>query len=400
MGYRVSIMTMETKNEIFERYKEEYFKVRIQKNGGRRRCGEILDIVCDVSKMTRKAAIRKFRRLQNKDSCEEEKRGRSVYYTADVTAALKDVWDASNGLCGELLHPIISEYMNIFKRDDTWNHSDEATGKLLAMSERTVKRRVHEFEKTKRKGQGFSSTTPSNVKTIIPVFMGPWKDMDPGHEQIDTVVHCGTTLKGDMVYTLNSTDVATYWNLLGAQWNKGEEATILNRKQLRARLPFEHLHDHSDTGSEFINWTTVKWNDETNVKLTRSRPNKKNDNCFVEERNGHIVRKYVGYIRLDCIEAVEALNNLFKVLNLYTNHFIPSRRTIENMRVGAKYKRTFEKAFSPYQRVQAHSKISEDVKEKLRMEHATLNPAVLLKEIGRLRKVLYDVQRKHGSQMS
>jgi len=70
------------------------------------------------------------------------------------------------------------------------------------------------------------------------------------------------------------------------------------------------------------------------------------------------------------------------------------------MRVGAKYKRTFEKAFTPYQRVQAHSKISDDVKEKLRMEHATLNPAVLLKEIGRLRKVLYDVQRKHGSQMS
>ena len=170
------------------------------------------------------------------------------------------------------------------------------------MSERTVKRRVHEFEKTKRKGQGFSSTSPSNVKTIIPVFMGPWKDLDPGHEQIDTVVHCGSTLKGDMVYTLNSTDVATYWNLLGAQWNKGGQATIENRKKLRARLPFKHLHDHSDTGSEFINWDTVEWNESTGVELTRSRPNKKNDNAFVEERNGHIVRKYAGYIRLDCVE--------------------------------------------------------------------------------------------------
>lgn len=399
MGYRVSIMTMETKKEIFERYKDEYYKARNLKKGGRRRCGEILDIVCDVAKMTRKAAIRKFRRLQTKDPCEEEKRGRAVYYTADVTAALKYVWDASNGLCGELLHPIISDYVTIFKRDKTWNHSDEATGKLLKISERTVKRRVTEFEQVKRKGQGFSSTSPSNVKTIIPVYMGPWKDLDPGHEQIDTLVHCGSTLKGDMVYTLNSTDVATYWNVLGAQWNKGEQATIENRKQLRGMLPFNHLHDHSDTGSEFINWDTVEWNESTGVKLTRSRPNKKNDNCFVEERNGHIVRKYVGYIRLDCIEAVPALNNLFKVLNLYTNHFIPSRRTIENVRVEAVYKRTFEKASTPYKRVLAHSKISEEVKEKLRAEHSTLNPEVLLKEIGRLRAVLYDVQRKHGSQI-
>ena len=400
MGYRVSIMTMETKNEIFERYKNEYYKARAMLHGGRKRCGEILTIVCDVSKMTRKAAIRKFTSMQGKDPCAEEKRGRSVYYTADVTAALKQIWDASNGLCGELLHSLISDYVTIFKRDKTWDHSDEATGKLLKISERTTKRRVHEFEKTKRRGQGFSSTSPSNVKTIIPVFMGPWKDLDPGHEQIDTVVHCGSTLKGDMVYTLNSTDVATYWNLLGAQWNKGEQATIENRKRLRGMLPFKHLHDHSDTGSEFINWDTVKWNDETDVKLTRSRPNKKNDNAYVEERNGHIVRKYVGYNRLDCIQAVEALNNLFLVLNTYTNHFISSRRTVETVREGSKYKRTYEKALTPYRRVLAHEKISDDVKEKLRVEHAKLNPAVLLKEVERLRGILYDVQRKHGSQIA
>jgi hypothetical protein len=393
-------MNMETKKQIFERYKSEYYKARTQKKGGRKRCGEILDIVCDVSQMTRKAACRKFTQLQTKDPRTEEKRGRAIYYTADVTTALKDVWDASNRLCGELLHPLLSDYVTIFKRDGTWNHSDEATGKLLKMSERTVKRRVTRFEQIKRKGQGFSSTSPSGVKTIIPVFMGPWKDMDPGHEQIDTVVHCGGTLKGDMVYTLNSTDVATYWNLLGAQWNKGEQATIGNRDRLRKRLPFKHIHDHSDTGSEFINWATLDWNKKTDIKLTRSRPNKKNDNAYVEERNGHIVRKYVGYIRLDCIEAVEALNNLFLVLNTYTNHFISSRKTIDIVREGSKYRRTYEKALTPYQRVLAHSKIPEDVKESLRALHAKLNPAVLLKEIERLRAILYDVQRKHGSHIT
>lgn len=400
MGYRSFHMTMEAKNEIFERYKEEYFKAKTEKKGGRKRCGLILNTVCDVSKITRKAAIRKFRRLQNKDPSSEEKRGRTVYYTADVTAALKDVWDASNGLCGELLHPLIKEYVEIFKRDNTWKNGDEATGKLLKISERTVKRRVTQFEQTKRKGQGFSSTSPSNVKSIIPVFMGPWRDLDPGHEQIDTVVHCGSTLKGDMVYTLNSTDVAIFWNLLGGQWNKGEQATIENRTRLRARLPFQHLRDHSDTGSEFINWETVKWNDGTGVKLSRSRPNKKNDNCYVEERNGHIVRKYLGYIRLDCVEVLKPLNEFYEVLNTYTNHFISSRKTIDTVREGSKYKRTYEKALTPYQRLQAHPKISDEVKEKVRLEHEKLNPLVLLKEVERLRGIVYDVQRKHGSQMS
>ena len=122
---------METKKQIFERYKDEYYKARTLKKGGRRRCGEILDIVCDVAKMVRKAACRKFTRLQTKDPCSEERRGRAVYYTANVTAALKDVWDASNGLCGELLHPLIREYVEIFKREDRNQYLD---GRPIALT--------------------------------------------------------------------------------------------------------------------------------------------------------------------------------------------------------------------------------------------------------------------------
>ena len=307
---------MDTKQQIFERYKDEYFKAGAEKKGGRKRQGEILKIVCDVTGMVRKAAIRKFRRSQTKDPCAEEHRGRAVYYTTDVTAALKDVFDASNGLCGELLHTLISDYVEIFKRDKMWVHTDGATGKLLAMSERTTKRRVHEFEKTRRKGQGFSSTVPSNIKTIIPVFVGPWRDADPGHEQIDTVALCGGSLKGDFIYTLTSIDVATYWNILGAQWNKGAETTIENRVRMRKRLPMPHIRDHSDTGSEFINYDTYDWSVESELLLTRSRPGHSNDNCYVEERNAHVVRKYLGYQRLDCKEALEPLNDFFNVLNI------------------------------------------------------------------------------------
>lgn len=392
-------MNMETKQQIFERYKKEYFKAGAQRAGGKKRQGEILNIVCDVANMVRKAAIRKFRRMQIKDPCTGEHRGRATYYTPDVTAALKEVFDASNGLCGELLHPVIAEYVEIFKRDEMWEHTDEATGKLLSMSERTTKRRVHEFEKIRRKGQGFSSTVPSSIKTIIPVFVGPWRDTDPGHEQIDTVALCGGSLRGDFVYALTSIDVATYWNILGAQWNKGAEVTIENRSHMRKRLPMPHIRDHSDTGNEFINYDTYDWSIESKLLLSRSRPGHSNDNCYVEERNGHIVRKYLGYQRLDCKEVLLPLNEFFKALNTYTNHFIASRKTTETVRVGAKYRRTYKKALTPYQRVLAHPKISDEVKTKLRLEHAELNPAVLLKEVWRLKAIVYDMQRKCGDHM-
>ena len=382
---------METKHEVIRDVLGKYLK------STRKEKGEILDRLSATTHMHRKAIIRRLGEMRGTNSAYKvDGRGRPTYYTADVISALRDVWDISNSLCGELLHPVISEYVNILKRDKMWNNSDESTGKLLAMSERTVKRKVSEFERTKRKGQGFSSTSPSNIKTIIPISVGEWKDVEPGVLQVDTVAHCGSTLKGDFVYTFNATDVPTLWNILRAQWNKGEEVTRANDEYVRSHLPFPFLRRHTDTGSEFINHGANSWATLYDIKLTRGRPYKKNDNMLVEERNGHIVRKYVGYIRLDARETVSALNDLYLTLNLYTNHFIPSRKTIENVRVGAKYKRTYEKAKTPYQRVLNHLKILEEVKTKLRSEHKKLNPKVLLSKIEKLRSKLYDVQRKHG----
>jgi len=384
-------MTMATKHEVIKDALEVYLKAT------RKEKGVILDRLEKTVHMHRKAIIRRLKVLQTRrTNFVSDDRGRPTYYTADVIAGLKDIWDTSNRLCGELLHPVISEYVGILKRDKMWTHSDIATGKLLAMSEMTVKRKVGKFEHTKRKGQGFSSTSPSSVKTIIPISVGEWKDANPGVLQVDTVAHCGSSLRGDFVYTLNATDVSTFWNTLRAQWNKGQEATRVSEEYVREHLPFPFIRRHTDTGSEFVNYHAVEWGCDNKVSLTRSRPYKKNDNPNVEERNGHIVRKYVGYIRLDCKETVPILNDLFKVLNLYTNHFIPSRKTIENVRVGARYKRTYEKARTPYQRVMNHPNISEETKNKLRLEHNELNPAKLLQKIEKLRTKLYDIQRKHG----
>jgi hypothetical protein len=392
-------MNMETKNQIFERYKGEYFTAKAKKQ--RKEQTRILDIVLHVIKMDRKAAIRKFNRIQKKDSGIPESRGRSVYFTPDVIYALKDVWEMANGPCGELLFPMVSEYVQIQTRDKLWKHGDVATGKLLAMSLGTMKTKVGEFLKMRRKGRGFSLTSPSHLKHIIPIFSGPWNEEKPGSGQIDTVAHCGGTLSGNFAYTLNYTDAPTLWDEARAQWNKGQEATVSSIAKVKERLPVSLHKVHPDTGSEFINWHCKGYCDTNDIAMARSRPNHKNDNAYVEERNGHIVRKYVGYVRLDCKEAVDAQNDLYDALCPYLNHFIASRRCIEKVRVGAKYVKKYEKIpKTPYQRMLGNEHVSEEVKEKLRMEHAKLNPLIMKREIDRLRERLYAVQRKYGSQKS
>ncbi len=386
---------METKREIFARYKDEYIKARNVK-GKRKTLTKIIDTVNSVTGMGRKSIIRAFNRLQMKDSCIEEHRGRSLYYTPDVTTALKDVWEAGGEVCGELLHSVVSEYVSIFQRDKMWTHDDEATGKLLSMSVGTMKNRVGNFLKARRKGRGISSTSPSQLKHIIPMFHGDWNVKLPGTGQIDTVVHCGHTLVGDMAFTLNYIDVSTLWDIMHAQWNKGQVATQESLSCITSRLPWHVIEVHPDTGSEFINWHMKGWCDIQNIAMSRSRPNHKNDNMHVEERNGHIVRKYIGYIRLDCTEAVPVLNAVYAILCPYLNHFVASKRILEKIEVNGKWKKKYEKiAKTPYQRVLENEHIAIEVKEKLRLEHEKLNPAVMKKEIDRLKKVLYDTQRKY-----
>lgn len=387
-------MMMTTKNDIFREFLEEYIKA------GRVRKGEILDHITKTTKMKwRESAVRKFKRIQLRDPAQTEKRGRKVYYTKDVDVALFDVWDTANQPCGELLFPILREYVSIMQRDDMWEHGDEATNKLLAMGVRTVKRRAETFKRKYGVGKGKSGTKPSHLKSIIPIFKGPWKDKPPGTGQLDTVAHCGNSLAGSFAWTVNYTDTATYWIIPRVQWNKGESATVESMKAIEKRLPVKWLEAHPDSGGEFINWHCKRWCDSKGIKLTRSEPGKKNDNCFVEERNGHVVRKYLGYSRFDCMDVVSLINEFYDVLALYLNHFQAVRRTLSKERVGAKYRRTYEKiAKTPYQRMLEHKDVSPEVKEKLRDEHEQLNPLVLKKKLDTLMTKIMKKQRNYTNQ--
>ena len=200
-----------------------------------------------------------------------------------------------------------------------------------------------------------------------------------------------------MIFTVQYTDVATLWVVPRAQWNKGQRATRDTLETIVDLLPFPCKGFHPDSGSEFINWHLKAWCDERGIQLTRSRPNHKNDNAYVEQKNGHVVRRFLGYTRLDCPDVLPVMNDYYAVLTTYVNHFLPSRKCIEKVRVGARYHRTYDAAQTPYARVLAHASVADDVKDRLRALHDTLNPLILKNEMEQLRKQLFQTQRDAGT---
>jgi hypothetical protein len=386
-------MNMATKRDIFEEHLEEWLKIK----NDRKKRGVMGREIARIAKVHPKSVPRSFKRVQLCDQGNVPRRGRPRYYGNDVIAALKDVWEIGSEACGENLHPMIREYIDTQLCAGDWPHGDEATGKLRAMSLGSVKRYVGGFMRTRRSFGGKGTTEKSSVMSMVPIRMDGWDEAEAGVTQIDTVAHCGDSVAGDFIYTVNSTDVATLWGTRRAQWNKGGEATKGSIDAMRRESPFPWTELHPDSGTEFINHNLLQYALTTGIRLTRSRPYHKNDNRFVEERNGHIVRAYVGWQRLDVREAVAALNDLYDVLTPYLNHFIASRRIVSKQRIGARWKVVREKVGkTPYQRVLARDDISEEVKAALRRKHAQLNPRAMKVAIDRLIKRVIDVQKRYG----
>ncbi|MDP2649057.1 MAG: hypothetical protein Q8P19_04145 [bacterium] len=375
-------MNMATKQEIWREHLTAYCA------GGKEEKGRILDAVCRVSGMDRKAAIRRFAVLARRPSWWSDTRGGKVVYGTGVTAALKDVWEIASRICAERLHGCALEYVRILQRDGMWKHGTEVTRLLSLMSLGTMKNRICAFE-NERGRHGRGTTKPSGLKEIIPIRRGPWENPPPGKGEIDTVAHCGETVAGDFCYTVQYTDVAVIWTCLSGQWNKGEIATRESIERIKRRLPFGLRGIDPDSGSEFINWHLKSWCDAHAIEMTRTRPYMKNDHARIEQKNYTNVRKFVGYARLNDSRCVKTLNELYDVLEDYINFFIPSVKCVGKERTGSRTKRLYDKPQTAYERVLAHPAIAKGIKDALRKKYETLNPKTLKEKIGRLQGKLH-----------
>jgi len=387
-------MTMKTKDELFGIEIKRYIQ------SSRKEKGKILDSLVRQTGMWRESIMRSFKRKQMESVYKEKtRRGRKVYYTKDVDEALKEIWEDTNWCCGELLHGAISENVLIYKRDNCWKYNDEVTGKLLAMSLATVKRKVTGW-KCDTRHRGISSTSPSVIKDRIPLFEGSWYDVEPGMGQIDTVAHCGGSLAGDFMFSLGYVDVSSGWFEYTMQWNKGMEVTKNSLEYVRSRLPMDLTHIHPDCGKEFLNQVVLAWSVEKRIDVSRSRSYHKNDNGYIEQRNGHIARRWFGYDRLGNIKLLPRIQKFYGRICLYHNHFVPQRlctgtKTLTN---GKQIKVYEKKGITPYNRLLANDKVKNEVKEKLKLEHEKLNPKWLHQELMKERHAILEANRTQAEQ--
>lgn len=379
---------MRTKKELFGIELAVYLKASKAEKG------RILDALQRQTGMRRESIIRSFRRLQLKSAGNGKKRGRRTYYTPDVCAALREIWEAANGCCGELLQPIIPEYVSVFQRDKMWRHDDTVTGKLLTMSLATVKRKVSGWQ-CQLGQRGISTTTPSAIKERVPLFQGSWLEVPVGMGQIDSVAHCGGSLTGDFAYSVGYVDVSSGWFVYRSQWNKGMTATKESLETIEKKLPFPLLHVHPDCGTEFLNETVMTWCEQEKIGVSRSRSYHKNDNGYIEQRNGHIVRRWLGYERIGCRELLPKINCFYELVCLYHNHFIAQRLCVGTKTLpNGKHRKVYEKqALTPYSRLLANPKVSADVKERLTTEHETFNPKILHDQLTRMKCDILKVNR-------
>ena len=378
---------MTTKHEVLQAHLSQWLACK----GDKKKRGELNKKLAQSLSLNQKSISRAMRRLQLKDKNREENRGRSTYYGKDTEAALFTLWKEMDYPCAENIHPSINDYIGYFIKDKQWNHNQKTTEKLKIMSVGTLKLKIANLREKHHKKRGRSATVSSPLKGMIPIRKSySWMNLPAGYLQTDSVVHCGDLLTSDVVYSVGCVDFTTYWSEYTAQWNKGERATLESLKAIRSRFPFPVIEIHPDTGNEFINYHVYKWAKEESIALTRSEPYKKNDNMCIEERNNNIARNHLGYVRLDDQKMLSLATEILRLACLLSNHFRPVRRLTAKTKGGnGRWQKTIEKeAKTPYLHVLEQKNLSEDLKEKLRTEHDSLNPLALKRELDILKQRL------------
>jgi len=305
-------------------------------------------------------------------------------YGQAVEQPLLRLWVVSGGLCPKRLIPFLRELIEALERHDEINLCPVVREKLLEMSASTAERLLQRIRRSLERG--VSTTLPGTLlRHQIPIrTYEDWSENRPGFMEIDLVAHCGGTAVGEYCYTLTMTDVCTGWTECFALVNRSQITVRAAIERLRKRLPFPLLGIDSDNGSEFINHHLKDWCDDQKIAFTRCRPYKKNDQCHVEQKNGAVVRPLVGYARYEGTGAAEHLNRLYIVHRNALNFFEPSMKLTGKSRVGAKVKKTYDQARTPWERLVAANLLEEGSKELLLRYFLKLNPAKLRRDIENL----------------
>jgi hypothetical protein len=362
-------MKINEKRSYLETVKKRYRK------SNRKQKKKILDEFCATTGYNRKYAIYALRKRKGKGH--KKKSGRRSFYTREeFLRPLKILWQQSDFICSKKLKVIIREWLPFY--ENRYGNVDDVTrGQLYRISPATIDRILRPL-RPEYPCKGRSGTKPGRIlKNQIPIKTDNWDVTKPGFFEADTVAHCGTSLSGNFVWSLTMTDILTGWTENRAIWNKGSAGVVKQVKNIEKSLVFPIYGFDCDNGSEFLNYHLIRYFQKRKkpVQFTRSRPYHKDDNAHVEQKNWTHVRQIFGYARFDKKILVSLMNDLYSnEYSLYQNHFIPTMKLVEKIKINSKYRKRYDKPKTPYQRVMESEDISEEIKEALKKQHESLNP--------------------------
>lgn len=309
-------------------------------------------------------------------------------YGKEIQEILRITWAAANYIASKRLAPFLVELVPALERHGHLQLTEEVRAQLLRISPATIDRLLQPlYAGSSPKG---ISTTKSGLllKNQVPVrTFADWTENRPGFFEADLVAHCGWSIEGSFLYTLVLTDIATGWIECLPLLHRSKYAVVQALEQARGLLPFPVLGLDTDNGSEFLNGELIAYCQREEISFTRGRPYKKNDQCFVEQKNGAVVRQLVGYDRFEGEKAYRQLGELYRGVRLYVNFFQPSMKLQFKQREGSKVKRSYDTAQTPFQRLCAA--FDDEKFERMRVIYEALDPVRLLQQIVTLQNALW-----------
>jgi hypothetical protein len=340
--------------------------------------GKILDEFTRTTGLHRKAVIRSLNRTGEFQG--KKRGGRPKKYSSDIVAILKTVWEASDRLCSKRLKPFMPEMLRVLRHHGELHIDAFKETQLCGMSPATIDRLLKPCRRLGGR-KSLSITRPGNLlRSAIPIkTFAEWEETKPGFLEVDLVGHCGESAEGFFLHTLCTVDVASGWLECMPVWGKGQQRVKTAVHHVRRLLPFDLLGVDSDNGSEFINYSFHAYCKEEGITFTRSRAYKKNDNCHVEQKNGNVVRRIIGYDRYASKAAYACLERIYSLVRLYMNFFQPTMKLFHKTRQGAKVYKVYEQAKTPYQRLLDWDVLTAAKRAELASTYTGLNPVQLLK---------------------
>ena len=268
--------------------------------------------------------------------------------------------------------------------------SDKTRAPLLELSAATADRIFRQFRVDHRPHGKTTTKSGELLKHRVPIrTFADWADTRPGFMEADLVAHCGGNSEGPFLHTLVLTDVATGWTECLALLRRTEADILQALTTARQILPFQLVGLDTDNGSEFMNYGLLAYCERETIQFTRGRARRKNDQCFVEQKNGSIVRQLVGYDRYEGSLAYRQLAELYRVVRFYVNFFQPSMKLTTKTRDGSQVTKRYDIAQTPYQRLSNSDALDPEVRDRLAAIYERSDPVDLLRQLEKLQDAFW-----------